>query len=75
MEAFSSNVRHFEQIWGFLHKFSEKEWGFFEDYEDFWRHFQRNGGFIKKSEVFSKISRLLEDILNRIEAFLKWCTQ
>jgi hypothetical protein len=48
-------------------------WGSYKNYEAFSRHFQRNRGFNKKSEAFSKIMRLFEDIFNRIEAFLKWC--
>jgi hypothetical protein len=73
MEVFSRNMRHFEQFWGFLKTFSVKVWGFYRKYEAFWRHFQRNGGYNKKSAVFSKITRLFEDTFNRIEAFLKWC--
>jgi hypothetical protein len=72
-KAFSSNVRHFEQFRGFLKTFSEKVWGFYKKYEVSWRHYQRNGGFNKKSEAFSKITRLFEDIFNGIEAFLKCC--
>jgi hypothetical protein len=60
-------------MWGilnnFLKTFSEKMWGFYKNYEAFWRHLQRNGSFIKRSEAFSKITRLFEDIFNGIEAF------
>jgi hypothetical protein len=33
--------------------------------------FRENGGFNKKSEAFTKITRLLKYIFNRIEAFSK----
>jgi hypothetical protein len=42
-----------------------------EAFIKFKRHFQMDGGFIKKSEAFSKMTRLFEDIINGIEAFLK----
>jgi hypothetical protein len=42
---------------------------FYKIYEAFEKHFQRNGGFNKKSEAFSKITRLFEDIFHEIKAF------
>jgi hypothetical protein len=74
-EAFSSNVCHSERFWGFLKAYLENGdvwiwvWGFYKNYEAFWRHSQKNGGFNKNSEVLTKITRLFEDIFNRIEAF------
>jgi hypothetical protein len=64
MEDFSSNVgilNNFEDI------FREKRRPY-KNYVDFWGH-SENGCFDKKSEDFSKITRLYEDI----EAFLKCC--
>jgi hypothetical protein len=66
----------FPVLWGILNEFEAFEIHFRSeleafDYkcEAFWRHFQRNGGFNKKSEAFSKIKRLFEDIFNKIAAF------
>jgi hypothetical protein len=47
-------------------------WGFYENDEVFWRHFQWNGSLNKISEAFTKITRPFEDIFNGIETFLKW---
>jgi hypothetical protein len=75
-EGFSSNVRHFQRLWGFLKPCSEK-------WRLFWRHFQRNYGFNYKSEAFQrlrgffhergtfwKILRLFKYIFKEVDPFL-----
>jgi hypothetical protein len=42
---FFENARLFSRMRGILNTFSEKVWGFYKNYEAFWRHFQRNGDF------------------------------
>jgi hypothetical protein len=41
-------------------------WGFYKDFDSFWRLFQRNWGV-------SRIARLFKHIFRGIEAFLRWC--
>jgi hypothetical protein len=45
--------------------------GFNKNYEALCKHFRRNGSFNKKSEAYSNIMRIFEDIFNGIDAFLK----
>jgi hypothetical protein len=72
MEAFSSNLRHFEQFWGFLKTFSEKVWGFYKKYETFWRHFQDMEASIRNLRLFQRLAGFLKTFSMELRLFSKY---
>jgi hypothetical protein len=80
-KTFKEKLRLFPVMWGTIWRsfkdiFREVEaidykWGFCKNYAAFGRNFQWNGGFNKKSEALTKITKFLRLFLKRCEVFSK----